>query len=30
MLASFDDEASAREAIVGVDHDEVVVLYIGT
>jgi len=30
LLASFDDEASAREAIAGVAHDEVVVLCIGT
>jgi hypothetical protein len=30
VLARFDDEASARGAIVGVDHDEVVVLRIRT
>ena len=30
MLASFEDETSAREAMIGVDDDEVVVLYVDT
>jgi hypothetical protein len=29
VLGSFDAEASAREAMAGVDDDEVVVLYVG-
>jgi hypothetical protein len=29
VLASFDDETSAREAMAGVDDDELVVLYVG-
>ncbi len=29
VLASFDNETSAREAITQVDDDEVVVLYVG-
>jgi len=30
VLASFNDETSAREAMTGVDDDEVVVLYAAT
>ncbi len=29
LLASFDNETSAREAMTRVDDDEVVVLYVG-
>lgn len=30
VLASFEDETSAREAMIGADDDEVVVLYLDT
>ena len=30
VLASFDDETSAREVMAGIDGDEVVVLCVGT
>jgi hypothetical protein len=30
VLATYDDEASARDAIGGVDDDEVVLLHIDT
>jgi hypothetical protein len=30
VLASFEDETSAREAMIGADDDEVVLLYLDT